>query len=182
YPGLKEEYYLHDFEPDPGALDALGVDRDRVVVVFRPPPDVALYHRRSNPLFPEVLERLGRDDGVHAVVIPRTDAQREYVRELALPSVIVPDGAVDAQSMIAQADLAISAGGTMNREAVALGTPVYTTYGGRMGGVDEALIREGRLRPLTDPQAIEIRKRETQGEFELRDPDVLVDMFLGTPR
>jgi predicted glycosyltransferase len=182
YPGLKEEYYLHDFEPDSGALDALGVDRDRVVVVFRPPPDVALYHRRSNPLFPQVLERLGRDDGVHAVVIPRTDAQREYVRELALPSVIVPDGAVDAQSMIAQADLAISAGGTMNREAVALGTPVYTTYGGRMGGVDEALIREGRLRPLTDPQAIEIRKRETQGEFELRDPDVLVDMFLGTPR
>jgi predicted glycosyltransferase len=182
YPGLKEEYYLHDFEPDPAAVDALGVDRDRVVVVFRPPPDVALYHRRSNPLFPQVLERLGRDDGVHAVVIPRTDEQREYVRGLALPSVIVPDGAVDAQSLIAYADLAISAGGTMNREAVALGTPVYTTYGGRLGGVDEALIREGRLRPLTDPQAIEVRKREAQGEFELRDPDVLVEMFLGTRR
>ncbi|MFL5782217.1 MAG: DUF354 domain-containing protein [Thermoleophilaceae bacterium] len=182
YPGLKEEYYLYDFEPDPATLDALGVDRDRVVVVFRPPPDVALYHRKSNPLFPQVLERLGRDGGVHAVVIPRTVAQREYVRGLQLPSVIVPDGAVDAQSLIAQADLVISAGGTMNREAVALGTPVYTTYGGRLGGVDEALIREGRLRPLTDPRAIEIQKRSAPGEFDRRDPDALVEMFLGTPR
>jgi predicted glycosyltransferase len=182
YPGLKEEYYLYDFEPDAAALDALGVDRARVVVVFRPPPDVALYHRKANPLFPQVLERLGRDEGVHAVVIPRTVAQREYVRGLALPSVIVPDGAVDAQSLIAQADLVISAGGTMNREAVALGTPVYTTYGGRLGGVDEALIREGRLRPLTDPGAIEVSKRAAPGEFEVRDPDVLVEMCLGTPR
>jgi uncharacterized protein len=182
YPGLKEEYYLYDFEPDPSAIDRLGVDRERVVVVFRPPPDVALYHRKSNPLFPQVLERLGRDEGVHAVVIPRTAPQREYVRGLALPSVIVPDGAVDAQSLIAQADLVISAGGTMNREAVALGTPVYTTYGGRLGGVDEALIREGRLRPLTDPRAIEIRKRHAPAEFDRRDPDVLVEMFLGTPR
>jgi predicted glycosyltransferase len=182
YPGLKEEYYLYDFEPDPGVLDALGVDRERVVVVFRPPPDVALYHRKSNPLFPQVLDRIGRDDGVHAVVIPRTDAQREYVRGLSLPSVIVPGSAIDAQSLIAQADLVISAGGTMNREAVALGTPVYTTYGGRLGGVDEALIREGRLRPLTDPRAIEIQKRDAAGAFERRDPDVLVEMFLGTPR
>ena len=182
YPGLKEEYYLFDFEPNPAAVDDLGVDRGRVVVVFRPPPDVALYHRKSNPLFPQVLERLGRDEGVHAVVIPRTEAQRAYVRGLALPSVIVPDGAVDAQSLIAQSDLVISAGGTMNREAVALGTPVYTTYGGRLGGVDEALIREGRLRPLTDPRAIEIRKREARGEFERRDPELLVEMFLGTPR
>ena len=182
YPGLKEEYYLSDFEPDPTALDRLDVDRTRVVAVFRPPPDVALYHRGTNPLFPRVLERLGQDRGVHAVVIPRTDEQRDYVRELNYPSVIVPEGAVDAQSMIALADLVISAGGTMNREAVALGTPVYTSYAGRFGGVDEALIREGRLRPLTDPEEIEIRKREGEGKRERRDPNVLVDMFLGTPR
>jgi len=182
YPGLKEEYYLADFEPDERALDALGIDRDRVVVVFRPPPDVALYHRKSNPLFPQVLNRLGSDESVQAIVIPRTEAQREYVRNLSLPSVIVPDGAVDAQSLIALADLVISAGGTMNREAVALGTPVYTTYGGRLGGVDEALIREGRLRPLTDPRAIELRKRDSNGRRERRDPNVLVEMFLGTPR
>ena len=71
---------------------------------------------------------------------------------------IVPEAAVDAQSLIAFADLVVSAGGTMNREAAALGVPVYTTYGGRLGGVDEELIREGRLRPLTDPRALELRE------------------------
>ena len=65
------------------------------------------------------------------------------MRGLDLPSVIVPERAVDAQSLIALADLVVSAGGTMNREAAALGVPVYTTYGGRLGGVDEALIRDG---------------------------------------
>jgi predicted glycosyltransferase len=180
YPGLKEEYYLADFEPDAAVLDELGVDRSRIVVVFRPPPDVSLYHRKSNPLFPQVLNYLGRHDDVHAVVVPRTEAQRAYVRGLGLPSIIVPGGAVDAQSLIALADLVISAGGTMNREAVALGTPVYTTYGGRLGGVDEALIREGRLRPLTDPRAIELRKRDSEGVLERRDPQLMTDLFLGT--
>ncbi len=179
YPGLKEEYYLSDFTPDPGLLGSLGVDASRVVVIVRPPPDVSLYHRKSNPLFPQVLEHLGSDPGVHAVVLPRTDAQRQYVRELGLPSVIVPDGAVEAQSAVALADLVVSAGGSMNREAVALGTPVYTTYGGRLGGVDEMLIRTKRLRPLTDPRAIELVKRGEHDPTERRDPDLLVDLILG---
>jgi predicted glycosyltransferase len=97
---------------------------------------------------------------------------------MALPSVIVPEGAVDGQSLIALADLVISAGGTMNREAVALGTPVYTTYGGRLGAVDEELIRSGRLRPATDVRAIEIVKHQRREPTVRRDPDVLVDMML----
>ena len=182
YPGLKEEYYLADFDPDARVLEDFGVDRDRIVVVFRPPPEVALYHRAENPLFPRVLERVGTDPGVHAVVIARTDEQRDHVRGLEFPSLIVPDHAVDAQSLIAFADLVISAGGTMNREAVARGTPVYTSYRGRMGGVDEALIREGRLRPLTDADSIELRKRPADGHPMRRDPDLLVDLFLEIPR
>ena len=110
YPGLKEEYYLADFEPDPGALDELLVDRSKVLVVIRTPPDVSLYHRRSNPLFPQVLEHIGRDDRARAIVVPRTREQRDYVRALALPSLIVPERAVDAQSLIAFADLVVSAG------------------------------------------------------------------------
>lgn len=179
YPGLKEDYYLADFEPDRSVPAALGVEDERIVVVLRPPPDVSLYHRKSNPLFPQVLEHLGRDPEVHAVVLPRTTEQRDYVRSLALPSVIVPERAVDAQSLVALADLVVSAGGTMNREAVALGTPVYTTYGGRLGGVDEALIREHRLRPLTNPRAIELVKRSDRGVKSGRDPQILVEMILG---
>ena len=180
YPGLKEEYYLSDFEPDPQVLDQLGVDSDRVLVVLRPPPDVSLYHRHSNPLFPQTLDFLGELDTVHAAVLPRTDEQREFVRELALPSVIVPDRAVDAQSLIALADVVVSAGGTMNREAAALGVPVYTTYGGRLGGVDEELIRQGRLKPLTDPRALELRKRGGTNDRERlrRDPADLLALLL----
>src|SRR3954447_7671823 len=182
YPGLKEEYYLADFEPNTGVLDQLGLDTSKVLVTLRPPPDVSLYHRKSNPLFPQVVNHLGTHEEVQAVVLPRTTAQKEYVRSLALPSLVVPDHAVDAQSLIALSDLVVSAGGTMNREAVALGTPVYTTYGGRLGGVDEALIRENRLRPLTDPRALDLEKRVSKGERTRRDPQLLVDLFLNTPR
>jgi uncharacterized protein len=178
YPGLKEEYYLSDFEPDASVLDRLGLDRERILVVVRTPPDVSLYHRKSNPLFPQVLSFLGNEKRVQAVVLPRTEEQRDYVRSLALSSVIVPGGAVDAQSLIAFSDLVVSAGGTMNREAAALGIPVYTTYGGRLGGVDEALIRSGRLRPLTDPRALELAKRGGEGERVRRDPADMLALLM----
>jgi uncharacterized protein len=182
YAGIKEEYYLADFEPDPDVLQRLGVDASRIVVLLRPPPDVSLYHRHSNPLFPQTLDHLGKNPDVHAVVIPRTARQREFVSSLELPSVVLPEHAVDAQSLIAASDLVVSAGGTMNREAVALGVPVYTTYGGRLGGVDEALIREGKLVPLTDPRALELRKRHDQSaERRRRDPRIMLDLLLGSP-
>ena len=178
YAGLKEEYYLADFEPDSAVVEAWDLDPARVLVVLRPPPDVSLYHRHSNPLFPQTLDYLGRREDVHAVVIPRTDEQRAFVQQLALPSVLVPERAVDAQSLIALADLVVSAGGTMNREGAALGVPVYTTYGGRLGGVDEALIRDGRLVPLSDPRALTLEKRsETRGRVR-RDPSHLLELLL----
>jgi len=183
YPGLKEEYYLSDFEPDSSLLARFDVDPARVLVVLRPPPDVSLYHRQSNPLFPMTLEHLGRLENVHAFVLPRTEEQRDYVRRLDLPSVILPETAVDAQSLIALADIVVSAGGTMNREAAALGVPVYTTYGGRLGGVDEALIRKGRLKPLTDPRALELEKRDRgSGERVRRDPELMLDLLLSALR
>ena len=136
----------------------------------------------SNPRSVDVAlwERLGQDEGVHAVVLPRTQEQRTFIESLRLPSLIVPPGAVEAQSLVALADLVVSAGGTMNREAAALGTPVYTTYGGRLGGVDEALIRSGRLRPLTDPRALQLEKRSSEATATRRDPALLVETILGT--
>jgi uncharacterized protein len=179
YPGLKEEYYLSDFEPDPRVLDQLAVGHERVIVVLRPPPDVSLYHRHSNPLFPQTLDYLGAHPEVQAVVLPRTEEQREFVNRLDLPSMIVPDRAIDAQSLIALSDVVVSAGGTMNREAAALGVPVYTTYGGRLGGVDEQLIREGRLKPLTDPRALELVKRDgASGSRVRREPQLMLELLL----
>lgn len=177
YPGLKEEYYLADFAPDPGVLDRLGVDQSRIVAVLRPPPDVSMYQPGANVLFPQVLEALGRRDDVHAVVVPRTERQRTDIAGQGLPSVIVPSQAIDAQSLIALADLVVSAGGTMNREAVALGTPVYSTFSGRLGGVDEELIRTGRLRPLREVGEMEVGRVAGDRRVERRDPAILTALL-----
>jgi len=167
YPGLKEEYYLSDFEADPSVLTDLGLDPREPVVVVRTPPEVSLYHRFANDLFGGVLDRVR---GQQAVVLPRTDAQRAELHRAG--GFIVPDHAIDAQSLIAHADLVISAGGTMNREAVALRTPVFSTFEGRLGAVDAQLIAQGRLRKLTDVEEIELVKRP-------RDPALLASLLLG---
>ena len=176
YPGLKEEYYLADFEPDEAVLGQLEVDRSRPLVVVRTPPEVSLYHRFENPLFRDVLERL-RGEEAGTVVLPRTPEQRDELRRLG--GFTVPERAVDAQSLVALADLVISAGGTMNREAVALGTPVWTTFEGRLGAVDEALLREGRLRKLEDPAQVRVERRRATGDVRVRrNPRELVKLLI----
>src|SRR4029450_13163080 len=109
-------------------------DARPVLFALPPRPVVSLYHRHSNPLFPQTLDFLGAHPEVQAVVLPRTDEQRAFVGGLDLPSMIVPDRAVDAQSLIALADVVVSAGGTMNREAAALGGPGGSTHRGGGGG------------------------------------------------
>ena len=177
YPGLKEEYYLADFEPSEGVLDELGLDRSQPIAVVRTPPDVSLYHRFENPLFKQVLDRLR--DRAQTVVLPRTREQREEVA--AAGGFVVPEHAVDAQSLVWHADLVVSAGGTMNREAVALGTPVFTTFEGRLGAVDERLMQEGRLRKLSKADEIVVEKHaRTVQDRVRRDPrDLALRMLTG---
>jgi predicted glycosyltransferase len=174
YPGLKEEYYLADFTPDPAVLSQLSLDPGQPIAVVRTPPAVSLYHRFENDLFGEVLQRLR---GTQTVVLPRTDAQRAELTEVG--GFIVPEDAIDAQSLIAYADLMVSAGGTMNREAVALGTPVFTVFEGRLGAVDERLIADGRLARLTDPAEVVLAKRESERPQDRvrRDPSRLVELL-----
>ena len=152
YPGFKEELYLGRRELDPGVPGALGVAAEDVLVVMRPAPEGALYHRMENERFDDLLrEALGRD-GVRAVVLPRRPEQGErYAREF--PGAIVPERAVDAASLMAFADVVIGAGGTMTRESAVLGTPTYTVFAGRLAGVDAELIRRGLLNDLRDPAA-----------------------------
>jgi uncharacterized protein len=166
YPGLKEEYYLADFEPDPFVLDELGLDRDPVIAVVRTAPSYALYLGGSeNELLPRVLRRL-LDEGAQVVVLARTDEQRRALRELD-PELVIPERAVDGRSLAALADLVVSAGGTMIREAAVLGTPVWSIFEGRLGAVDEQLVAEGRVRLLRDPQELVVEKapavRERRG-------------------
>jgi predicted glycosyltransferase len=180
YAGLKEEYYLADFEPDDAVLTELALDRERPIVLVRTPPEVSLYHRFENDLFADVLRRLreATAEGVQAVVLPRVPEQRSELERAG--AFVLPARAIDAQSLIAYADLVISAGGTMNREAVALGTPVYTTFQGRPGAVDERLLAEGRLRRLDVAEQLDLRfERAPARPLRVRrDPALLLDMLL----
>ncbi len=181
YPGLKEEYYLADFTPEAAVLAELGLDPAQPIAVVRTPPAVSLYHRFENDLFGRVLDRLR---GAQAVVLPRTPEQRAELTRAG--GFIIPERAIDSQSLIAFADLVVSAGGTMNREAVALGTPVFTVFEGRLGAVDEGLIAEGRLRQLREPDQVILVKRpaatDGPGERIRRDPEALVQRLCAPMR
>jgi predicted glycosyltransferase len=178
YAGLKEEYYLADFAPDAAVLDELGVDATQPLAVVRTPPSVSLYHRFENDLFGDVLRTLREQAQV--VVLPRVDAQREELARAG--GFIIPERAIDAQSLIAFSDVVVSAGGTMNREAVALGTPVFTTFEGRLGAVDEWLIREGRLKKLASASEVVVTKRDAgaagAADRIRRDPRELLALAL----
>jgi len=181
YPGLKEEYYLADHVFDPGVMDELGLDGSRVIAVLRPPPEVTLYHRGlSSDVFSATLTRLlDAAPAVQTVVLPRTAAQRA---QLAGSAAIVPERPVDGPSLVAAADLVVSAGGTMNREAAALGVPAYSPFAGRLGAVDQALIADGRLRRLEDPAAVALDKRDRGVPPTHRDPEVLLDLMLAVAK
>jgi predicted glycosyltransferase len=176
YAGLKEEYYLSDFTADPAVLDELGLDATQPLAVVRTPPSVSLYHRFENDLFGDVL--LALREQAQVVVLPRVADQRAELERAG--GFIVPERAIDAQSLIAYSDLVVSAGGTMNREAVALGTPVFTTFEGKLGAVDERLIAEGRLTKLESAAEVQIVKRAPGSATDRirRDPRELLALAM----
>lgn len=147
YPGLKEELYLGRFEPDPGILGRLGIERPPcgVLVVARSAPAGAVYHRDENPLFVESLRALAAKERVRAVVLARHPDQRRAVRALGLPRCIVPERAIDGRSLLREADLFVGAGGTMTREAALLGIPTLSLFAGQRPAVDRWLEDRGLL-------------------------------------
>ena len=163
YHGTKEDVYLADFEPDPlfgKQLCELGVKLDNVLVLMRPPAHDALYHRFQNTLFDEALAMLLADPRVQVILLPRSEAQRVmYTRK----NLIVPESPLDGPNLIAASDLVISAGGTINREAAALGVPAASIYAGKWAAVDEALVREHRLMRIADADQLRelaVRKKD----------------------
>ena len=181
YPGLKEEYYLYGFEPDPSVIDDLGLDPEGALCVVRTAPSYALYLRGSeNRLLPRVLARLAEIGNVQTVVLARTVEQADSIASLGLRGVTVPRRTVDGRSLVVFANLLISAGGTMNREAAVLGTPVFSIFEGRLAAVDEMLASQGRLRFLADPAEIEVpdKARDAWKSRVSRDPADLLRLAL----
>jgi uncharacterized protein len=165
YDGTKEDVYLADFEPDAcfaEKLRELGAGGDSILVVVRPPAREALYHRFDNQLFDALLERLGAQAGLKVILLARTESQRAEYLKRAGANMILPRVALDGANLLAASDLVVSAGGTMNREAAALGVPAATIYAGRWAAIDEELVREGRLRRIStreDLEALPVEKK-----------------------
>lgn len=148
YDGLKEDVYLADFQPDPqfaNELTQLGIKPEEVLVTVRPPASEALYHRFENELFDELLRHLAEMPNTKVLVLPRNEEQRKRYSTSLDAKLIVPAQVLDGPNLIAHSDLVISAGGTMNREAAALGVPAASIYAGAWAAIDEELVKEGRL-------------------------------------
>jgi predicted glycosyltransferase len=165
YRGTKEDVYLSNFRPDPSFAEQLsefGISSDNVLVLMRPPAHEALYHRFQNVLFDQALNFLLGHKNVKVILLPRNAVQRAYYSAKAGANLIVPGAPLSGPELIASSDLVISAGGTINREAAALGVPVASVYVGKWAAVDEELVKEGRLKRITndgDFRALEIRKK-----------------------
>jgi hypothetical protein len=175
YHGTKEDVYLADFQPDPqfGAqLCELGVNADNVLVLMRPPAHDALYHRFQNTLFDEAIEMLLTNENVQVILLPRNEVQRATYAATALDRLVIPAAPLHGANLIAASDLVISAGGTINREAAALGVPAASIYAGRWAAVDEELVKEGRLQRISnadDLRSLPVRKRQTANPRGSRD-------------
>ena len=165
YEGLKEDVYLADFQIDPefvNELGKLGVSASDVLVTVRPPALEALYHRFENELFDQLLDRLLATPLVKVVLLPRNDSQRKTYNARACANLIVPPGPLDGSNLIAHSDLVVSAGGTMNREAAALGIPAASIYMGEWAAIDGQLVSEGRMRRISsrdDVRDLPIQKK-----------------------
>jgi hypothetical protein len=169
YPGIKEDVYVPDFTPDPSIVSELGLGRDEIVVTVRPPATEAHYHNpESEKLLDAVMGFILRAPETRIVLMPRNKRQSDSMRAIrpqwfAGGRAIIPQRAVDGLNLLWHSDLVVSGGGTMNREAAALGVPVYSVFRGAIGAVDRYLRDSGRLvlieDPIEIPAKILIRKR-----------------------
>lgn len=188
YPGLKEDTYIARFGPDPEIRSRLGVAERDLMITVRPPASEAHYHNpMSDDLFRAVINSLGRKAGVRMVVLPRYEPQAASIRNtwpelINSGAIIIPDHVVNGLNLLWYSDLVISGGGTMNREAAALGVPVYSIFRGKIGAVDHYLARTGRLVLLEStediPHKVNLSRRERPATPRTGD-DRTLDTIVG---
>lgn len=151
YEGLKEDVYVPEFRPDGGIVGQLGLDMRSIVVTIRPPATEAHYHNpQAEALLVALMEWINGLDHVQPILLPRNKRQETEMRKrwpgwFDNPRLVVPQCAVDGLNLLWHSDLVVSGGGTMNREAAALGVPVYSIFRGQIGAIDRRLVNEGRL-------------------------------------
>jgi predicted glycosyltransferase len=188
YPGLKENVYACNFRPDPEFLPHLNIDGRKILVTVRPPATEAHYHRpESEVLFVELMDRLYRVPEVTIVLLPRNRVQGSEITSRHKQwfegrKTVIPEKALDGMNLIWHSDLVVSGGGTMNREAAALGVPVYSIFRGTIGAVDEHLARSGKLILLESVQDLDrklVIERRERRQCALAEMSRTLQVILG---
>ena len=179
YKGVKEQIYLSSFVPEPDFLKTLGINSENIITVLRPPATMAIYHRFDNVLFDQILEYLANQSNITNILLPRTKAQKHLFESKGYANVFIPQYAIHGANLIYHADLLISAGGTMNREAAVLGTPTYTVYAGKLGSIDSHFISKGRMiciKSESDIEKIILQKKQIKTQSILENQQLLHDV------
>lgn len=178
FPGLKEHVYLDEAiraaADGPGLRRQLGIRDEEVFIVARTPATMSAYHRFENECFDAVLDRLVSTPGARVLALPRSDGQADALRERYGERVIVPRHPIEGTALVVAADLVLSAGGTMNREAAVLGTPAYTVFAGAMGAVDAFLIARGLLVQVHEPLDVLVKRRPHSAGYFVSNRDVIL--------
>jgi len=176
YSGIKEDVYVPSFMPDPSIVQQLNLGEHDIVATIRPPASEAHYHNpESDEIFLKVIEVLGSSSGVRMIILPRNEKSQKELIYRTWPiwckegKIIIPNQVVDGLNLIWHSDLVISGGGTMNREAAALGVPVYSIFRGTLGAVDKYLSEHGRLVLIESAADVESKIRLTKRTRQTRD-------------
>lgn len=178
YNGIKENVYLNEFAPDPGFLDSINIPKDKILVTMRPASEVSAYHQFENPLFEEALKHIASHNNTCIILLTRNPEQRRKYQAMGLENVVFPSSVLDGPNLVYHSDLIVGAGGTMNREAVVLGSPVYSLFMGRLGSVDKTLIDSGKLvwiKSNEDVKRIKILKKEKK-EYQWKNQNLLTEI------
>ena len=175
YPGIKEDVYVSNVNSDCEFLTDINYQKSDILITVRPPAVEAHYHNHlSEELFKNVMDFLVSRQNTRIVLLPRNNKQSDYIQStwkkwFDESKIIIPQHALNGLNLIWHSDIVISGGGTMNREAVALGVPVYSIFCGKIGAVDKYLSDKGRLKILKNSQdlqtQISLKKRVIPDKF-----------------
>jgi len=177
YSGLKEDVYAAEFTPDSEFESKLGISEDDIIVTIRPPATEAHYHNpEADKLFIEVVNFIGSNPDCKMVILPRNEITQKGFIQHTWPEwcetkkIIIPEHVVNGLDLIWASDLVVSGGGTMNREAAALGIPVYSIFRGAIGAVDHDLSETGRLTLIEKVEdvkkKIKLTRRDKSAKFD----------------
>jgi uncharacterized protein len=170
YPGIKEDVYLSRFCPDQTLRRRLGIAPDHLLITVRPPATEAHYHNpEGEKLLTGALHWAVAEPSSRILLLPRNKRQGDqlrsaWVEDIASGKIVVPEHVEDGLNLIWNSDFVISGGGTMNREAAALGVPVYSIFRGKIGAVDHYLAEQGRLVLLETVEDIRTKVKAVRRE------------------